>query len=198
MIATETEFAGYPLLLIADSVETNSVDAKTQVSPKLLSINWLSSDIESGWRDAKSVSALLKYYQRQPYDLYFTNKNSLSKQSPIELLLLTTIEQLNQYQNGSRTRFDLPLDMSHGTDFQQNVWQALQQIPYGQTISYAQLAQNIGKPTAYRAAANANGKNPFSIVVPCHRVVASGGGLGGYTGGIDKKRWLLQLEQRAD
>ena len=85
--------------------------------------------------------------------------------------------------------------MSLGTPFQQSVWRALQQIPYGQTISYAQLAQNIGKPTAYRAVANANGKNPLSIIIPCHRVVASDGSLGGYTGGLDKKRILLSIEK---
>ena len=81
-----------------------------------------------------------------------------------------------------------------GTPFQQKVWASLQKIPYGKTISYAKLADNIDQPTAFRAVANANGKNPFSIIVPCHRVISSDGKLGGYTGGVDKKVYLLAIE----
>lgn len=105
-----------------------------------------------------------------------------------------TAWQLDEYFAGKRERFDLPLDWSHGTDFQIKVWQALMGIPYGQTISYATLAKNINQPTAYRACANANGKNPISLIIPCHRVIASDGGIGGYTGGIFIKRILLELE----
>ncbi|WP_296274397.1 methylated-DNA--[protein]-cysteine S-methyltransferase, partial [Psychrobacter sp. UBA6730] len=87
-----------------------------------------------------------------------------------------------------------PLDISLGTEFQQQVWRALQGIKHGETISYATLAQRVGNPKGFRAVANANGKNPFSIIIPCHRVIASDGKLGGYTGGLDKKAYLLALE----
>ena len=110
-------------------------------------------------------------------------------------VLRNTISQLDEYINGQRHVFDIPLDLSTGTPFQQKVWQALRQIPYGQTISYAQLANHIGQPTACRAVANANGKNPISLIIPCHRVIASDGKLGGYTGGIEIKQTLLDIEQ---
>ncbi|MDO4441754.1 MAG: methylated-DNA--[protein]-cysteine S-methyltransferase [Moraxella sp.] len=112
-------------------------------------------------------------------------------------LLKQVMTQLNEYFCGLRMQFDIPLDLSCGTPFEQAVWQQLQQIPCGQTISYATLAQNIGKPTAYRACANANGKNPISIIIPCHRVIASNGSIGGYTGGVHIKQTLLELERGA-
>lgn len=108
---------------------------------------------------------------------------------------LQTIKQLDEYFMGYRQHFNIPLDLSHGTDFQVKVWQNLLTIPYGKTISYKELATNIGKPNAFRACANANGKNLISLIVPCHRVIASDGGLGGYTGGIEIKRTLLDLEK---
>lgn len=101
--------------------------------------------------------------------------------------------QLGQYFAGHRQTFDIPL-LLQGTAFQRLAWQELQRIEYGQTIGYAEQASRIGKPTAVRAVANANGKNPISIIVPCHRVVRSDGSLGGYTGGIDKKQVLLTIE----
>lgn len=110
-------------------------------------------------------------------------------------VLLDTLRQLEQYVNGQLQAFDVPLDISTGTPFQKKVWEALLKIPYGQTISYAQLANLIGQPTAYRAVANANGKNPISLIIPCHRVIASNGELGGYTGGVAIKQQLLALEQ---
>ena len=103
--------------------------------------------------------------------------------------------QLDGYFGGRRTAFDLPLAPS-GTPFQLDVWLALSDIPYGETISYAELARDVGRPTAYRAVGQANGANPLPIFYPCHRVVASGGGLGGYGGGLDVKRRLLELEGR--
>ncbi|MDO5768453.1 MAG: methylated-DNA--[protein]-cysteine S-methyltransferase [Psychrobacter sp.] len=138
----------------------------------------------------------MRHYQVKDDEAYYIDENSLSEDNPLQALLLSTIKQLQQYTNGERQAFDLPLDLSQGSPFQQRVWQALQDISYGETISYAQLAQNIGQPTAYRAVANANGKNPFSIVIPCHRVIASDGSLGGYTGGLDKKRLLLAIESQ--
>lgn len=103
-------------------------------------------------------------------------------------------DQLRAYFNGERTDFDLPL-APKGTDFQKAAWQALQQIPYGETRYYAEQAGLIGKPSAVRAIGAANGANPIAIVVPCHRVIGKNGQLTGYAGGLDKKAWLLAFEQ---
>ncbi|HUB41643.1 MAG TPA: methylated-DNA--[protein]-cysteine S-methyltransferase [Streptosporangiaceae bacterium] len=101
--------------------------------------------------------------------------------------------QLASYFAGQLTAFDLPLAPA-GTDFQRQVWAALRTIPYGQTWSYAQLAEKIGRASAVRAVGLANGKNPISVVIPCHRVIGSDGSLTGYGGGLDRKRFLLDLE----
>jgi methylated-DNA-[protein]-cysteine S-methyltransferase len=103
-------------------------------------------------------------------------------------------DQLEAYFAGSLTRFTLPLAPS-GSAFQQRVWAALQDIPYGQTESYGKLAERIGSPGAARAVGLANGKNPIGIVIACHRVVGSDGSLTGYGGGLDRKRALLDLER---
>lgn len=102
-------------------------------------------------------------------------------------------KQLKEYFSGQRIKFDLPLDLK-GTDFQKNVWKALGTIPFGKTYSYAQLAAKIGKKKAFRAVGNANGKNPVAIVIPCHRVIASDGSLGGYSSGLPRKVALLKIE----
>ncbi|NLE79029.1 MAG: methylated-DNA--[protein]-cysteine S-methyltransferase [Rhodococcus sp.] len=104
--------------------------------------------------------------------------------------------QLAEYFDGARTEFTVSLDL-RGTPFQRQVWEALRTIPYGQTWSYRDLAEALGRPNAVRAVAAANGKNPISIVVPCHRVVGSDGSLTGYAGGLGRKRTLLDLEKRA-
>ena len=103
-------------------------------------------------------------------------------------------EQLAEYFAGKRQQFDVPLKLA-GTPFQQHVWWELVRIPFGTTITYAQLAQRVGKPTASRAVGYANGRNPISIIVPCHRVIGADGKLTGYAGGIDKKQWLLAWER---
>jgi methylated-DNA-[protein]-cysteine S-methyltransferase len=101
--------------------------------------------------------------------------------------------QLEEYFAGSRREFDLALHPS-GTAFQERVWMALREIPYGETASYGQTALAIGSPTASRAVGLANGQNPISIIVPCHRVIGANGSLTGYGGGLDAKRWLLSHE----
>ena len=101
--------------------------------------------------------------------------------------------QLGEYFDGHRRRFDLPL-RPKGTAFQSRVWQALMSIPYGELLSYRGIAERIGKPAATRAVGRANGANPIPIVIPCHRVVASDGSLGGYSGGVGVKARLLALE----
>ena len=102
--------------------------------------------------------------------------------------------QLAAYFDGELRRFDLPLRLE-GTEFQRTVWAALQQLQLGQRISYGELARRIGQPTARRAVGLANGRNPISIIVPCHRVIGASGSLVGYGGGLDRKRWLLEHEQ---
>ena len=106
-----------------------------------------------------------------------------------------TARQLAGYFEGERTGFDLPLDL-HGTAFQLAAWRALTEIPYGETRSYAEQAALLGRPAAVRAVGAANGRNPISIVVPCHRVVGSDGSLRGFAGGIDAKAALLAFERR--
>jgi len=116
-------------------------------------------------------------------------------ENPDAELFAAAARQLREYFTGARTAFDLELALN-GTAFQRRVWTALQDIPYGQTVSYAQLADRLGQPSASRAVGLANGKNPISIIVPCHRVVGADGGLTGYGGGIERKRFLLAHEQR--
>ncbi|AKU19220.1 cysteine methyltransferase [Luteipulveratus mongoliensis] len=109
--------------------------------------------------------------------------------------LAETVEiQLRAYLAGERDDFDLPL-APHGTPFQQKVWQALLQIPYGETVTYGELAARIGSPAASRAVGLANGRNPISVIVPCHRVIGADGSLTGYGGGLERKQALLELER---
>ena len=114
----------------------------------------------------------------------------LTPESP---LLADAERQLAEYFAGSRKQFSLPL-CPFGTSFQQQVWQSLLKIPYGESRSYAQLAKAMGKPNACRAVGGANGKNPLPILIPCHRVIAADGRLGGYSCGLERKIFLLQLE----
>ncbi|NQY65253.1 MAG: methylated-DNA--[protein]-cysteine S-methyltransferase [Alteromonadaceae bacterium] len=102
-------------------------------------------------------------------------------------------QQLTQYFNGERKQFDVPLD-PQGTQFQQSVWHCLLQIPFGETLSYGAIADMLNNPKAVRAVGGANGRNPISLIVPCHRVIGSNGTLTGYAGGIERKLWLLKHE----
>lgn len=113
---------------------------------------------------------------------------------PEHPVLKLTMQQLTEYFAGQRTLFDLPLDFAGGTAFQQSVWQALLAIPLGTTASYGQISSHIGKPAAVRAVGAAVGRNPVSIIVPCHRVMGADGSLTGYAGGLDRKTALLHLE----
>ena len=103
--------------------------------------------------------------------------------------------QLREYFAGTRTEFDLPL-APEGTSFQRGVWNAISGVPFGATISSGELARRCGRPSAVRAAGAATGRNPLTIVIPCHRIMGSGGALTGYAGGLDRKRALLTLEAR--
>ena len=114
--------------------------------------------------------------------------------SPDHPVLKEVIRQLTDYFAGKRTQFDVPLDLAYGTAFQQSVWQALLKIPQGGTASYSEVSARIGKPAAVRAVGAAVGRNPVSIIVPCHRVMGAGGALTGYAGGLHRKSALLKLE----
>lgn len=109
-------------------------------------------------------------------------------------VLVQARQELDEYFSGQRHVFALPLDLSYGTDFQQTVWQALGEIPFGKTQTYGGLSQQLGRPSAVRAVAAAIGRNPISIVVPCHRVLGADGSLTGYAGGLARKQALLHLE----
>lgn len=111
--------------------------------------------------------------------------------TPVELE--DCVIQLREYFEGSRTEFNLKIN-PQGTEFQQKVWKQLEEIPYGKTISYLELSKQLGDVKAIRAVANANGKNPLWIIIPCHRVIGSDGSLTGYAGGLSRKQWLLEHE----
>lgn len=110
-------------------------------------------------------------------------------------LFKETIEQLDAYFSGKLKVFDLPL-APHGTDFQLKVWKELREIPFGQTVSYQELAERCGNQKAYRAVGQANNRNPIAIIIPCHRVIGKNGDLTGYAGGVDIKQFLLEHERR--
>ncbi len=123
-----------------------------------------------------------------------TQPEELGQLSENDPILVKAIKQLEEYFSGDRTEFDLPI-AAVGTEFQQRVWQALTTIPYGETWSYQDLANAIGNPKAVRAVGLANGKNPVSVIVPCHRVIGKNGKLTGYAGGVERKSKLLELER---
>lgn len=118
------------------------------------------------------------------------------REDPTDPLLEKAVAQIGEYFRGERREFDLPLD-DRGTAFQRSVWKDISKIAFGATTTYGALARRIGRPESSRAVGAATGRNPFSIIVPCHRVLASNGALTGYAGGIDKKRALLALENGA-
>jgi O-6-methylguanine DNA methyltransferase len=107
--------------------------------------------------------------------------------------VIDSVQEIQEYLDGQRKTFKLDLNIQ-GTDFQKEVWQALEQIPYGQTVTYGDIARSINRPKASRAVGRACGANPIAVVIPCHRVVGSSGSLTGFGGGLDWKRWLLNLE----
>jgi len=134
--------------------------------------------------DIGVVAILWPDDNRWAYDADDGDGNDVSQQ---------VVSELQEFFDRKRTQFSVPLDL-RGTDFQRMVWDSLVQIPFGNTISYAEQAERLGRPSAVRAVASANGKNPVSIIVPCHRVIGSNGKLTGYAGGLDAKRLLLSLE----
>ena len=143
---------------------------------------------------SRGLAALYMQAQRHVPDAPEAAWRPVGAADPAQRVILdTTARQLAEYFAGARRTFDVPLDLV-GTAFQRRVWQGLCSIPFGATISYATLADRIGSPKAMRAVGLANGRNPVSIVVPCHRVIGADGSMTGYGGGVDRKRFLLELE----
>ena len=141
---------------------------------------------------ASSNALVAVLWERERPDRVKLVALKLDTQQPI---LLEAERQLREYFSGTRTEFDLPLELN-GSEFQKKVWRALREIPFGQTRSYLYLAKTVGSAKAVRAVGAANGKNPLSIVVPCHRVVGANGSLTGFAGGVDVKAKLLAHEAR--
>jgi methylated-DNA-[protein]-cysteine S-methyltransferase len=141
---------------------------------------------------AKALVAVL--WERERPNRVKLDAPKLDQDHPI---LVEAERQLSEYFAGKRTRFELPLVEPRGSEFEKKVWQALKEIPFGKTKSYLDLAKMIGSPKASRAVGAANGKNPLSIVVPCHRVVGADGALTGFAGGVETKATLLTLEATA-
>jgi len=124
----------------------------------------------------------------------FTHESITDKSNAVKNDILDkTTRQLEEYFAGDRTTFDLPLSPT-GTEFQQKVWRILRDIPFGQTTTYGIISKKLGDSNAVRAVGTANGQNPIPIIIPCHRVLGSGQKMTGYSGGIDRKRWLLKHE----
>ncbi|MEZ9672021.1 methylated-DNA--[protein]-cysteine S-methyltransferase [Vibrio lentus] len=131
------------------------------------------------------------------FEIYTTKPEELGVRDDGFPIFELVADQLNRYFSGEVIQFSVPI-AAKGTPFQQSVWQALTTIPYGETWSYAQLADAIGNPKAVRAVGLANGKNPVSVIVPCHRVIGKNGKLTGYAGGVDRKQLLLAIEGRIE
>ena len=140
----------------------------------------------------ENISLYLIATETHLINIQFTQPQKALLQTT-ELLSMATI-QLDEYFQGKRTIFSLPFKLT-GTPFQLAVWKELQNIPYGKTTSYKEIAQKINKPKAYRAVGMANNKNPLPIIIPCHRVIGSNGKLIGYAGGLKLKNYLLELEK---
>jgi methylated-DNA-[protein]-cysteine S-methyltransferase len=142
--------------------------------------------------DARGEALAGIYLDRQKY---FPDDAGAWSDAPGLPLFRKAMAQLDEYFAGTRTAFDLPL-APEGTAFQRAVWTAIGAVPFGATISYGELARRCGRPSAVRAAGAATGRNPLTIVIPCHRIVGSSGALTGYAGGLERKRALLALEAR--
>jgi len=158
----------------------------------------------SSWIDTKCGKMLCIASDAALYLLEFEGRRGLddelqrlNKKYLIEEGISKPIAEIRRelalYFEGKLTSFKTPMNIE-GTPFQKEVWQELIKIPFGKKISYAELAQKIGRPKAFRAAANANGKNQLAIIIPCHRVINSNGEIGGYGGGVPKKKWLIEHE----
>ncbi|MDR3646345.1 MAG: methylated-DNA--[protein]-cysteine S-methyltransferase [Candidatus Babeliales bacterium] len=164
---------------------------------KTLSFSWLDTKLGPMLAIADNKSLyLLEFPEKKNLDKEISRlQNSFNIQEGKTDPIILIEKELNKYFNGDLKEFKTPLVL-FGTPFQKSVWKELIKIPYGQTISYLQLAKEVKNPKGFRAAANANGKNQLSIIIPCHRVINTNGKLGGYGGGIENKQWLLKHENQ--
>ncbi|MEO5646335.1 MAG: methylated-DNA--[protein]-cysteine S-methyltransferase [Candidatus Paceibacterota bacterium] len=161
-----------------------------KTSPKEYSFKTMKSPVGELKLVASDAGLAAILWENEKPNRVAINSAHENKKHPV---LVETEKQLKEYFVGKRQKFDVKLDFA-GTDFQKNVWKALLNIPYGKTVSYADIAKKVGSPNAVRAVGSANGKNPICIIAGCHRVVASSGKLAGYAGGIENKVILLKLE----
>ena len=154
-------------------------------------LGWIlmGASAETGASHLSALTGL--WFEGQKYEAIPDEKWVLNTDN---MLLKKAVIQMQEYFAAERTTFELPFQLS-GTEFQQSVWQKLMEIPSGETITYGELAMQLNKPTAVRAAAAAVGKNPASVIVPCHRVIGANGSLTGYAGGLHRKQHLLSLEK---
>ncbi len=159
---------------------TSYITLKTQALGELLLVASETKLVGVYFADCKHSPQIRADWKRDP-------RHPILKQAHAELL---------EFLKGERTAFSVPLQFA-GTKFQEKVWTQLSRIPFGETISYSELARRVGSPRAVRAAGSANGKNPLGVLIPCHRVISKDGGLGGYAGGLDRKTRLLDLEKKA-
>ncbi len=130
---------------------------------------------------------------------FLTSLSFTQSSSPTEIknrLIIHTIKQLNEYFAGNRTEFDLPLNFVGYTPFLIAVWSVLQKIPFGRVLSYSEIAEKIDNKNSARAVGSACGKNPYPIIIPCHRAINKGGNIGGFSAGVPRKEWLLDFERR--
>ena len=141
----------------------------------------------------KNLSGIFHNLERRKTS-HINNRDFINDKN---IIIEKTIFQLSEYFDGKRKNFNIPLELS-GTNFQLKAWEALKKIPYAKTVSYSDQAKLAGNPKATRAIGNANNANPISIIVPCHRVIGKSGKLVGYGGGLDRKDYLLELEQKND
>ena len=155
----------------------------------------MQSPVGTLWLIASSEGLHALLWDKDQLNPKYKTIFSSLKESDSHPMIAKTVQQLKEYFKGDRKDFDLPL-VSEGTEFQKKAWQQLSLIPYGKTISYNEQAQRLGNPKATRAVGTANGRNPISIIVPCHRVIAKNGDLTGFGGGLHNKKFLLELEQK--
>jgi len=181
------------------TIETKEIHYNSSMSSTILNETWLNTPLGPMLAIADETALyLLEFQNRQGLEreierLRYKTQAAILPGCTTPIRLIE--QELKQYFEGKLTTFTTPLRLL-GSPFQQAVWQELQKIPLGETQSYAQLAQALGKPAAYRAVAQANGANQLALIIPCHRVINADGNLGGYSGGIARKEWLLKHEQQ--
>lgn len=173
--------------LLASFLENSNVKLKLLMTQ----YRWIDSSVGKILLTANDRALMGLHLEAQRY---FPKLTEIAEESQRSEVLDLAQTQLAEYFALQRKQFDLPLE-PEGTEFQKQIWKLLQKIPFGETISYGTLAKWYGQPNTARAVGTANGRNPISIIIPCHRVVASNGKLTGYAGGLDRKQWLLQHEQ---